>query len=296
MPKISIIVPIYKTEKYLRDCLDSVLSQTFSDWELICVDDGSPDNSDQIVKEYASKDNRIHLIVQENKGLSGARNTGLDRANGAYIVFLDSDDQLPTYALELMYQLACDKGVPMVASRQKTNRESDKGVVQCQVYRNNLLKHFVADAKIHSSAWNKIYRADVLKTHRFIPGIYFEDWPFLMVLMGRLDGYAVTDTPCYIYRDDNASITRSGFNQKKVDSYLTGIKTVYDFYRDRLDLRQAQKRMAVAAKMMINKVYKSKDATLQHYAKEAVKRLLREKVIYLFDMPVKTMIRLWCMK
>ena len=91
-PIISIIVPVYNVEKYLRRCLDSIVMQTFTDWECICVDDGSPDNSGKILDEYAVKDERFVIIHKENGGVSSARNTGLDIARGEYVTFCDSDD------------------------------------------------------------------------------------------------------------------------------------------------------------------------------------------------------------
>ena len=101
MPKISIIVPVYKAEKYLHQCIDSILSQTFCDWECILVDDGSPDGSGVICDEYAYIDNRIKVIHKKNQGVAAARNTALNYATGEYITFLDSDDDIPNNALQL---------------------------------------------------------------------------------------------------------------------------------------------------------------------------------------------------
>lgn len=100
----SIVIPVYNVEKYLKDCLDSVSNQTFSDWEAICVNDGSTDNSAALLEEYAAKDERIKIISQPNGGLSAARNTGMDAAIGDYILFLDSDDWLEHDALEVLSQ------------------------------------------------------------------------------------------------------------------------------------------------------------------------------------------------
>ena len=106
MPKISIIVPVYKVENYLSQCVDSILNQTFADWECILVDDGSPDGSGVICDEYAQKDTRIHVIHKENRGVSSARNTGLSAAQGEYIYFIDSDDYVEREALELLLSKA----------------------------------------------------------------------------------------------------------------------------------------------------------------------------------------------
>lgn len=108
MPKISIIVPVYKVEKYLRRCLDSIVNQTFTDWECILVDDGSPDNSGKICDEYAEKDRRFRVFHQVNTGVSAARNKGLDEARGEWISFVDSDDWIEDNALESLTEKMSD--------------------------------------------------------------------------------------------------------------------------------------------------------------------------------------------
>ena len=104
MPKVSVIVPVYKAEKYLHRCVDSILSQTFTDWELLLIDDGSPDRSGEICDEYAKKDTRIRVFHKENGGVSSARNMGLDIAKGKWIVFVDSDDWCePDYLVDFFF-------------------------------------------------------------------------------------------------------------------------------------------------------------------------------------------------
>ena len=100
-PLISIVIPVYNAEKYLRACLDSVLAQTYKNWEAICVNDGSSDNSAKILEEYAAKDARFHIINQQNSGVSTARNTGLRQTTGKYIYFMDADDIVSPYLFEL---------------------------------------------------------------------------------------------------------------------------------------------------------------------------------------------------
>ena len=124
MPKVSVIVPVYNVERYLPECLDSLLGQSFQDFEAICVNDGSPDNSIKILDQYAQKDRRIKVITQENQGLAGARNTGLDHVKGRYVFFLDSDDTLPLDALEILVKIAETTKVPVVVS--ESNNESKK--------------------------------------------------------------------------------------------------------------------------------------------------------------------------
>lgn len=103
MPTISVIVPVYKVEPYIRKCVDSILGQTFSDIQVILVDDGSPDQCGKICDEYAKQDNRVEVIHKENGGLSDARNAGIPYAKGEYIIFLDSDDYIENDMFEYMY-------------------------------------------------------------------------------------------------------------------------------------------------------------------------------------------------
>ena len=117
--KVSVIVPVYNVEKYLKDCLDSVVNQTLEDIEIICVNDGSTDNSLAILEEYAEKDSRIKIITQENKGLGGARNTGLYHANGEYISFIDSDDWIELNTFEELYNMSKNLDLDMLMFQMK---------------------------------------------------------------------------------------------------------------------------------------------------------------------------------
>ena len=291
MPRISVIIPVYNVEKYLTECLDSVLEQTLKDIEVICVNDGSTDNSGQILDEYARQDPRIKVIVQENKGLSGARNTGVKIATGEFTCFVDSDDRIPPFALDTLWQIAQAAKVDVVMSEKRQSQLiTQTEPVHWQIH-TRVMPDFVNNRHISSSAWNKLYRTKLIQNHPFIEGIYFEDWPFLTTLMGRISAFATTPTPCYIYRENNTSITRSSFNVKKVDSYIKGIQFVYAYFKDSKDLIWAQKRMSVAAKMLINKVYHSGNKELRLYAAQQLKLLFRQKILLKRHLPLKTLIR-----
>ena len=139
MPQVSVIVPVYNTEKYLAQCVDSILAQTLRDIEVILVDDGSTDNSPAICDSYKSRDERIKVIHQQNKGLSAARNAGIRIASGKYIAFVDSDDFVDCKMYECMLHLAESENVPLVIctgfyySDKDTNRISKKS--SCEVER-----------------------------------------------------------------------------------------------------------------------------------------------------------------
>ncbi|MBR6232158.1 MAG: glycosyltransferase family 2 protein [Alphaproteobacteria bacterium] len=296
MPKISIVIPVYNAEKYLAGCLDSLLGQTFQDFEVICVDDGSGDKSQAILQQYRLKDNRFKVFAQENKGQADARNAGLDHVTGEYVLFLDSDDTLPDYALALLLEVAEKTSAPIVASRKWLKFPKNKHHFIRPIIHRNTFEDFVKDVRVFSAAWNKLYRADILKTHRFVRGICFEDWPFLTTLFSQVDFYVAINTPCYIYNKMDYSTIRSPFSQKKVDGYVTGIWYVYNFFKDRPTLPLAQKRLAVAAKMLINKVYKSKDKALIQNLFVELDKIFKEGVIRKNQLPVKTRFRLWRMR
>ena len=126
MPKISVIMPVYKTEATVAAAIESVLSQTFADFELLCVDDGSPDKAGETLAAYAAKDSRVRVFTQENRGLSGARNTGLEQAVGEYVTFLDSDDALPRHALATFLSAAEQTGAAVVVSERPVDVETDE--------------------------------------------------------------------------------------------------------------------------------------------------------------------------
>ena len=196
MAKISLIIPVYNTAPYLPNCLESLLRQTFKDFEAICIDDGSIDECRNILQQYKQKDKRIKVLTQENKGQGAARNNGLDHASGVYIFFLDSDDMLPNYALSVLWEVAQKTKAPVVVSRKWLDFPlKEKHFIQPKI-RKNTFKDFVEDVRIFSSPWNKLYRADILKKNRFIRGIYFEDWPFLTTLFDQINFYVSINTPC----------------------------------------------------------------------------------------------------
>ncbi len=303
MPKISVIIPVYNTEKYLPVCLDSVLNQNFKDIEVICINDGSIDRSGDILKKYAEKDKRVKVLTQKNKGQSAARNAGLEIVQGQWITFVDSDDALPPNALSILWDIAEQTSVKIVASRARfTMYEEPLREFPKQPHgihyriKTGGLADFVQDNRIFSSPWNKLFQADLFRKIRFPEGMVFEDWPIMTILFGQIDSYATTDIPCYVYRENNTSTTRSSFTQRKVDCYLRGIRIVYDAFKETDKIRYAQTRIAVAIKMVVNKVYHVKDHALSSYTLTEINKLFAEHVISKNRLPLKTRWRLWQLK
>jgi len=172
---VSIIVPVYGTEAYLSACIDSLCRQTYQNIQIILVDDESPDRCPQICDAYVAKDERIKVVHQKNKGVSGARNTGLDLADGDYVMFLDSDDELYPNAVELLLQKSVTYGADIVSGTMKTvvengNSVADEGDGACTVFQGDepLLLSLKGDHNTES-ACAKLYKTS------FIKGICFEE-------------------------------------------------------------------------------------------------------------------------
>ena len=175
MPKISVIVPVYNVELYLYQCLDSIINQTFKDIEIICINDGSTDNSGKVLEEYAQKDDRVKVLTQENQGQAVARNKGLDIAKGEYIYFVDSDDFIHPQTLEIMHSVAERTKCPIVATErvnqlsknQKNTKIYQINDISYNVHKNPL-KHILNHIWSSSIIWNKLYKRDVLIGWKFI--------------------------------------------------------------------------------------------------------------------------------
>ena len=177
---VSIIIPVYNVEKYIRQCLDSVISQTYHDLEIILVDDGSTDSSGSICDDYACIDERIKVYHTANHGLSAARNYGIDCAQGEYIAFLDSDDWFTRNAIQTFLTTAQETRADIVACRyydeyvDKT-AESSGLLESCIVEGDAVLAFLVLEPRISVAVWNKFYRVSLFETIRFPEGRIFED-------------------------------------------------------------------------------------------------------------------------
>lgn len=222
--KISIIVPIYNMENYLKRSLDSLVAQTFSNLEIILVDDGSTDSSYLICSEYAKNDDRIILIHKENGGLSSARNAGLERATGDYIGFMDSDDYILKDMYEYLFQIYEETQADIICcgisrvytERGKTyNTRSFSGI---QIYsKQEALYRFQLNNDIGCAAWNKIFRKDVVKNLVFEPYRRLEDSRYVCKAILNSENIAYGADVKYIYEIRNGSITRSGFDERSYD-------------------------------------------------------------------------------
>ena len=168
MPVVSIIIPIYNVEKYLRRCLDSLIAQTFDDWQAICVNDGSPDNSAQILAEYAARDARFKVITKKNAGVSAARNDGIKNADGKFIHFLDADDWVDADFYQHMVTVATDTDADMVCCGFVSNNKHCAPIVydSVRVARSVPEKLRATWALTDSYVWRYLFRADFIKKNK----------------------------------------------------------------------------------------------------------------------------------
>ena len=238
MPKVSIIVPIYNVENYLARCLDSVLKQSYENFEVICVNDGSPDSSEAILLEYAKKDKRINIITQENLGLSMARNNGLKKATGEYIYFLDSDDAMHPQLLKIAVNMAKKHNAELVnftleksdgiKYEPKTINESK---VKYKITNNPLLfSSEKSKYRITFNVWTKLYKKTLLENLDFIPNIHFEDYPHTYAIMSRKPKTVLTNAPLVFYTNNMESISNQKASIKQIYDYHAGINFIYDIY------------------------------------------------------------------
>ena len=235
-PVISIIVPIYNREKLLRNCLDSIFSQTFKDWECILVNDGSTDKSLEIAQQYAANDPRFILFSQENQGLSAARNLGIDHAQGKWITFVDSDDEIAPDYLEILYKIGEDNNVDMVNASFFSCYSS--GHIKPLIFKDSIYssdeEDFENDFYWRISYIIKLFRHSIIKKHHLRFGAKFqprEDFLFTLEFYLYAQRFASSSKAIYKYnkRGDNDD----HLHKKKYDfqTHLTIFKAYNSLFK-----------------------------------------------------------------
>lgn len=224
---ISIVVPVYNVEAYLADCLDSLLAQSYTDFEIVLVNDGATDSSPAICQDYAARDGRIRLIHQANGGLSAARNTGIEHARGEYLLFVDSDDLLPDGALEMLHSVAVEQNADFVAGtflrlfedgriRPARLRDPIHGV---EVYTGfDKMDNYIRVPKQSNSVAGKLFARDLFAQIRFPVGKLFEDIYVTYQLVHNARRIALCEKPSYIYRRRGDSIMLRPCSRRDFDA------------------------------------------------------------------------------
>jgi len=226
LPIISVIIPVYKVELYLRKCLDSVCNQTYKNLEIILVDDGSPDNCGKICDEYAAKDSRIRVIHKLNEGLSVARNSGIKIATGEYLGFVDSDDYIEPDMYEFLYQNLVKENADISICglfEHKDNRTicPHDDSIRCVVSGHDAVNTFLPLDTAGNASWNKLYRRHVFSETVFPAGKQWEDSYIMIRLIDQANRVVFDMKPKYHYLRRPGSITMTGYRPGLMDQFYS---------------------------------------------------------------------------
>ncbi|MCR8925007.1 glycosyltransferase [Priestia megaterium] len=237
--KVSVIVPIYKVENYLHRCIDSIINQTYTNLEIILVDDGSPDNCGKIADEYEEVDSRIKVIHKKNGGLSDARNYGMKHATGEFTIFVDSDDWLEKKMIENMVNSSSEYKADVVQSAFYYAYE-DKLLFDNRYYSINnapiildnqtLMHELVINEKVKNFAWGKLYKTRIIKDIPFKKGVLFEDVFWTHKVMCKVNTFLLLHQPLYNYYQRDDSIV-STYTPRNLD-IIKGLKERHDFIEE----------------------------------------------------------------
>lgn len=262
---ISFIIPVYNVEKYLRRCLDSILGQTYTDWEVVCINDASSDGSLAILQEYAAKDSRFKVIDVEHVGVSRARNIAIEHVKGEYVVYLDSDDFIHPQTLEISLALARKNNTDIVSwykapdYRVMTKIRNRLGLetidfrppsFRCK-FKADRVKHLVTDDMIshctelthpkglkwpikHYYIWRYLIRRELISDLRFMEDHIYEDFPWLCELMLKEPSVTITDLPFYYYYQNFESLDMSTHDIPRVRDWCVGMCRVYPQFKERI--------------------------------------------------------------
>lgn len=238
---ISVIVPVYNVEEYLEECLDSIKNQTFADIEVILVNDGSTDNSQAICKRYCERDSRFHLINQENKGLSGARNRGMSESKGEFITFVDSDDVLKEDMLKQLVKQVTSDDIDIVECWY-TNDQHEIVVPSPKdaetIFRGNSKEALVSLCKdniVRLNAVAKLFRREVIVKFPFLEGLFYEDVYGGIGILKYINKIVKINYTGYYYRMRHGSIMNREFSVKNLDLFTVCDK-VEQLYADEVEI------------------------------------------------------------
>ena len=226
MPKVSVIVPVYNVEKYLSRCLTSLINQTLDDIEIILVNDGSTDRSEEIIKEYKRANKNIIYVTKENGGLSSARNFGLVYATGEYVAFLDSDDYVDRNIYKRMYEKARENNSDYVECdfiwQYTDHQKIDTG------YRYKNKKEMFEKARV--VAWNKLIKREIIINNKleFPLGLFYEDIEFFYKLIPHINSFAFVEEPLVYYvQRDNSIVNKQDYRTKHIFKILEDVIEYY---------------------------------------------------------------------
>lgn len=243
MPQISLIIPLYNAEKYLEACLASVAAQSFRDFEVLCINDGSKDRTEEVVNAFVAKDSRFKLINQENAGCSAARNHGISIAEAPYIAFLDQDDMLHPQAFEALYYMVTRFNADVAAFKNKTVPDDfiAQDIKQYNLEELNYkfsttpFEDFFAGKKNGRGGsvlvWNRLYSKAAVKGLEFPVNVQpAEDTVYTLKVLFQIKNMVTTDAELLFYRDSSTSVMNQGKTEKYVKSHALAAQVMYEYF------------------------------------------------------------------
>ncbi|SHI13177.1 Glycosyltransferase involved in cell wall bisynthesis [Butyrivibrio fibrisolvens DSM 3071] len=306
--QVSVIVPVFNVKKYLPECLDSILSQTYSNFELILIDDGSTDGSGEVCDEYALKDSRIVVIHKENSGVADVRNLGISRAKGEHICFVDSDDIVnPTY-IQVLYETAIKEGAGIVMCNYILFKDGE--TIPSDIVAKQNAKIVITEKEMEDEAFsaentvklvipiNKIYKKSLVDKIKYPSGKIHEDAYVYHRLLHEAKQAILIPDVLYYYRKRADSITNSSFTVKELDDSMGAVIDRIDFYKELGNQRLFDIAVDGYLYFLWRNIEQMKKEGIDDY-QELIKpyiRMLRDKIKYLKISkyyPVKKLIKMY---
>ncbi len=233
---VSVIIPVYNVDKYLTQCIDSVINQTYKNIEIILIDDGSTDESGKICDEYKKIDDRIIVIHKSNGGLSSARNEGIEKSRGEYIQFIDSDDYIDTDTIEIMYNVICKYNADVISYSHYILNNEHK-ICNCtgeikQIDKIEAIKEIMLDDKIRNYSWEKLWKRRLFNNIKYPLGKKFEDLRTTPLVFEKAEKIVVYDIPKYYYRQRSDSIMGQQSNQLRIE-YIKAVCEMNKYLKEK---------------------------------------------------------------
>lgn len=236
-PRISVIIPVYKCGDYLENCVNSILNQTFSDYEIILVDDGSPDNSGKLCDELAEKNHNIIVLHQENQGQAAARNNGVKIARGKWLHFVDCDDTLHPQMLEALYNAVSENNVKLAVCSavqggkipEDFNCEKEVKFNTIEATEDNILNLCRNQKYYYWVVWGKLIHKSIYEKYPLTEGRIYEDNAVVCKWLYEAEKVALTDAELYFYYVNTQGTTKRAFTEKQLD-VLWAFKEQIDFF------------------------------------------------------------------
>lgn len=289
MPKVSVIVPVYKVEQYIHKCVDSILGQSFEDIQVILVDDGSPDICGSICDQYAEQDRRVEVIHKENGGLSDARNAGMIRAKGEYVLFVDSDDYIEQDMIEYLYSnirsADADMAVCGIYEVYSDRIEAQEEEPEFVCSGEEAFRCILRGHTIRGEIWNKLIRRSCMEGLEFPKGRLYEDIYYTVDLMQRIEKVSVGTKPKYYYLHRADSITGQAYRPQLfdiIDGYTKNyqiVKKVFPSLEKEAQCLWIWSRFIVLDKMLLEDNYRKLDGYKE------LKQFIRRHLLILLKNP-----------